>query len=63
MSTLSAGIIISVIYNWKLGLVIMCFIPLVIISTYFQMKILGGQVNKDKKSHEEAAKVSALLNI
>jgi ATP-binding cassette subfamily B (MDR/TAP) protein 1 len=56
-STLSAAIVIALYYNWKLGLVVMVFIPVVIASTYFQMVIISGQINKDKLSNEEASRV------
>ncbi|XP_054157883.1 ATP-dependent translocase ABCB1-like isoform X2 [Oppia nitens] len=58
VSTLGAGVVIALYYSWKLGLVIICFIPLVIISTYFQMKIISGQVTKDKKTREEASRIA-----
>ncbi|CAG2168716.1 unnamed protein product [Oppiella nova] len=62
-STLCAGIIIAMIYNWKLGLVMIGFTPFVIAATYFQMKILSGQVSDDKKSQEEASRVSTTVEL
>ncbi|CAG2103942.1 unnamed protein product [Medioppia subpectinata] len=58
VSTLGAGVVLALYYSWKLGLVIICFIPLVIASTYFQMKIISGQITKDKKSREDASSIA-----
>ncbi|XP_054157886.1 ATP-dependent translocase ABCB1-like [Oppia nitens] len=58
VSTLTAGSFISFYYSWKLGIVISFFIPLVIISTYFQMKIISGQATDDKKTQEEATRIA-----
>lgn len=57
-STLSAAIVIALIYSWKLGLVVISFIPIVIASTYFQMVIISGQISKDKKSTEESSTIA-----
>jgi len=60
-STLSAAVVIALYFSWKLGLVIMTFIPIVIASTYFQMTIISGQISKDKLSNEEASRVWQLF--
>ncbi|CAG2108236.1 unnamed protein product, partial [Medioppia subpectinata] len=57
-STLCAGIIIAMIYSWKLGLVMLGFTPFVIVATYFQMRILSGQVDDDKHDTEEASRIA-----
>ena len=51
------------IYNWKLGLVMIGLTPFVVVPTYFQMKILSGQVSDDKKSQEEASRVSTTVEL
>ncbi|XP_054157975.1 ATP-dependent translocase ABCB1-like isoform X2 [Oppia nitens] len=58
VSTLGIGVVIAMYYSWKLGLVTMCFIPLVIASTYFQIKITSDQLVKDKEAQEESSKIA-----
>jgi hypothetical protein len=44
-------------YNWKLGLVAAAFVPLVLVSTYFQFKIIFGQAIVEKDQIEKSSKV------
>ncbi|CAG2162164.1 unnamed protein product [Oppiella nova] len=57
-ATLGAGVVLALYYSWKLGLVISCFIPLVIMSSFLQLRITGAQVSSDKKSKEEASRIA-----
>lgn len=57
ISILSAGIFISMMYCWKLSLVLLCFVPIIIIAVYFQLKIITGMSIFKRKNTEKAAKV------
>ncbi|XP_054157708.1 ATP-dependent translocase ABCB1-like [Oppia nitens] len=56
--TLGAGSGIALWYSWKLGLVISCFIPLILVATYFQATIIEGQITDDKQTQEEASRIA-----
>ncbi|XP_022253939.1 multidrug resistance protein 1-like, partial [Limulus polyphemus] len=64
-STLVAGLTISFYYNWKLGLVLLCFVPLVLLATYFESRMISGQLLSEKSAGEEATKIAieAIENI
>lgn len=49
---------LALYYEWKLGLVTMCFIPFVLMAMYAQTKILMGQDTVEKKALEKSSKVS-----
>ena len=57
VSILSAGIVISMYYNWKLGLVVLAFVPILIVGVIVQMRVLMGIHTSKKKVTEEASKV------
>ncbi|XP_041662861.1 bile salt export pump [Cheilinus undulatus] len=65
LTNIGASFIIAFYFSWKLTLVILCFLPLIGLSGVFQAKMLTGFANEDKKSMEEAGRVSseALANI
>ncbi|KAH7637104.1 multidrug resistance protein 1-like [Dermatophagoides farinae] len=65
VSILTAGIVISMFYCWKLSLVMLCFVPVILISVYFQMKIIMGMNISKRKVSEEATKIAveAISNI
>ena len=57
LCSLLAGVIIAFIYSWKLTLVILCFVPLLAIGGFLQMKMLTGAAGKNKVALENAGKV------
>lgn len=65
LSTLILGIIISMIYTWKLTLVSLVSVPLVLIGVFFEGRVMGGQGEKEKLAMERTAKVAVevLANI
>ncbi|KAI2799339.1 Pgp-2p [Blomia tropicalis] len=65
VSILSAGIVISMYYNWKLGLVVLAFVPILIVGVIVQMRVLMGIHTSKKKVTEEASKIAveAISNI
>ena len=64
-STLLTGVIMSLCYSWQLGLVISCFIPVLIFAVGIQMRVMRGAQGNKKKVLENAAKIAveALSNI
>nr|QST14979.1 ABCB1-1 protein [Diaphanosoma celebensis] len=64
-ATLIVSIILALYYQWKLGLVTLVFVPLLLVATYMQAKIIMGQNALEKKGLEKSAKVAmeAISNI
>ncbi|CAB1346654.1 unnamed protein product [Coregonus sp. 'balchen'] len=65
LTNIGASFIIAFSFSWKLSLVVICFLPLIGLSGVFQVKMLTGFANEDKKAMEAAGQVSseALANI
>ncbi|XP_053327619.1 bile salt export pump-like [Spea bombifrons] len=65
LTNIGAALIIAFYFNWKLSLVVLCFLPLIGFSGAIQAKMLTGFANQDKKALEDAGKVSseAISNI
>jgi hypothetical protein len=59
INTLVISIGLSIFYQWKLGLSISTFVPLVLVSFYFQTKIVMGQDTIEKSAFEASAKVKS----
>lgn len=57
---LTTALIVAFIYSWNLTLVILAFMPLMIGVGVVQSRLVAGFAKGDKKSMEEAGKVSAL---
>ncbi|KAL7676231.1 hypothetical protein ACOME3_002487 [Neoechinorhynchus agilis] len=55
---LGTGTVVAFVFGWQLCLVIIAFIPVLIISGFVQMKIMGGFDVKDKKLLETAGKIA-----
>nr|XP_042898476.1 ATP-dependent translocase ABCB1 isoform X2 [Parasteatoda tepidariorum] len=58
LSTLIAAIVIGLWYNYKIGIVVLCFIPLVLVATYFESRVISGQMLNEKSGTEFASKVA-----
>ena len=65
VTSLGASFFLAVYYQWKLALVTGVFIPLVLLSTYLQAKIIMGQDALEKEALEQSAKIAveAISNI
>ncbi|XP_038576393.1 bile salt export pump isoform X1 [Micropterus salmoides] len=65
LTSIGASFCIAFYCSWKLTLVIMCFLPLLVLSGLYQAKMLTGFANEDKNAMEAAVQVSseALANI
>ena len=63
--TLLISITTSLVLEWRLGLVGCVFVPLVLVATYAQQRILVGHDNSEKKALQVASKlaVEAISNI
>ena len=57
INTIAISIGLSIYYQWKLGLSISCFVPIVLVSFYMQTRIIMGQDTIEKKAFEASAKV------
>ncbi len=55
--TIVIAIGLAMYYEWKLGLVTACFMPLVLIGIYFQMKVVMGQDSVETQALAASAKV------
>lgn len=64
-STMVASVILALYYEWRLGLTALCFVPLLLVSTYFQAKIIMGQSALERDGLQKSAKVAmeAISNI
>lgn len=60
-----ASIVMSMIFEWKLGLTALAFVPLLLVATYFQAKIIMGQSALERDALQKSAKVAmeAISNI
>ena len=48
----------SIYFQWKLGLAMTTFVPVVLVSFYYQTKIIMGQDTVEKKAFEKSAKAN-----
>jgi len=64
-STMIASIVLSMIFEWKLGLTALSFVPLLLIATYFQAKIIMGQSALERDALQKSASIAmeAISNI
>ncbi|KAG8183767.1 hypothetical protein JTE90_002404 [Oedothorax gibbosus] len=58
LSTLVASIIIGLWFNYKIGIVVLCFIPLVLLATYLESRVISGHMLNEKSGTEQASKVA-----
>ncbi|XP_046633239.1 ATP-dependent translocase ABCB1-like isoform X2 [Daphnia pulicaria] len=65
LTTMIASTVLALYFQWKLGLVALCFVPLLLVSTYFQAKIIMGQSALEREALQKSAKVAmeAISNI
>ncbi|XP_035228451.1 ATP-dependent translocase ABCB1-like isoform X1 [Stegodyphus dumicola] len=58
ISTLIVAITLGMWYNYKIGLVVLSFIPFVLLATYFESRIVSGHMASEKTGFEDASKVA-----
>lgn len=57
LSTLVAAIVIGLWFNYKIGIVVLCFIPLVLLATFLESRVVSGHMLNEKSGTETASKV------
>lgn len=58
IATLTIGLIIGIIYMWKLGLVGLACVPFLMSTGYIRLRIVVLKDQKNKKAHEESAQIA-----
>jgi len=58
VATLGLAMGLALSYEWRLGLVALCFTPLILVSTYFMMRVMHGNAFGTQDSLEKSTKVS-----
>lgn len=58
LTTMIASIVLALYYQWKLGLVALAFVPFLLVSTYFQAKIIMGQSALEREGLQKSSKVA-----
>jgi ATP-binding cassette subfamily B (MDR/TAP) protein 1 len=58
IATMGLGIGLAIYFVWRLGLVIMCFIPVILLAQYFFLRIARGETLNNQKALEKSTKVS-----
>ena len=58
LGSIGVGLVIAIVFSWKLTLVIFVFIPVVMLSGIFRIKVLTGFTVAMKGGFLEAGKVS-----
>jgi ABC-type multidrug transport system fused ATPase/permease subunit len=58
LATIGLGIGFALYYEWRLGLVTLCFTPLILVVQYFAMKSSRGETFTNQQALEKSTKVS-----
>lgn len=58
IATMGLGIGLALFFVWRLGLVTMSFIPVILLSQYFFLRIARGETLNNQKALEKSTKVS-----
>lgn len=58
VSTLCGSVILSLYYEWRLGLTAMCFVPPLILSSYYHNKIILGQSSLERDGLRKSAGIA-----
>ena len=54
LCSLIAGILIAFISTWELALLLLVAFPVITLTNYFQIRLLGSRAREDKKKLEES---------
>jgi ABC-type multidrug transport system fused ATPase/permease subunit len=58
IATMGLGLGFAIYYEWRLGLVTLCFTPIILLSHYFFLRIARGEALSNQKALEKSTKVS-----
>jgi hypothetical protein len=58
LATIGLGIGFALYYEWRLGLVTLCFTPVILVVQYFALKSSRGETFNNQKALEKSTKVS-----
>ncbi|XP_064647521.1 ATP-dependent translocase ABCB1-like isoform X2 [Lineus longissimus] len=58
IANLGTGVVIAFVFGWKLTLVVLCFMPLLAVGGFLQVRLLHGYAKGDKKKMEEGGKIA-----
>ena len=61
IASIGTGVIIGLVYSWKLALFILAFMPFILVAAMLQMRITKGFTSKNNSALEGAGKVKNLL--
>jgi ABC-type bacteriocin/lantibiotic exporter with double-glycine peptidase domain len=62
-ASIGTGIIIGLIYGWKLALFIVAFVPLFLIAGILSMKVIKGFSGKNNEALEHAGQVRCVFSL
>lgn len=57
IATIGLGIGLAMYYEWRLGLVVLCFTPPILLAQYFYLRIARGETLNNQKALERSTKV------
>ena len=60
--TIVLAICAGIYHEWRLGLIGACYVPLLLVSSTFQAKIIASHDNIEKEALASSAKVALLSN-
>ena len=58
IATIALGVGLALYYEWRLGLVTLCFTPFILLAQYFFLTIARGETLNNQKALEKSTKVS-----
>jgi ATP-binding cassette subfamily B (MDR/TAP) protein 1 len=60
VATIGLGVGLALYYDWRLGLVTMCFTPIILLGQYSFLRIARGETLTNQKALEKSTKVSKM---
>ena len=60
IATIFLGVGLALYYEWRLGLVVICFTPPILLAQYFFLRIARGETLNNQKALERSTKVSTV---
>jgi ATP-binding cassette subfamily B (MDR/TAP) protein 1 len=60
IATIGLGVGLALYYEWRLGLVTMCFTPVILVAQVLFLKIVRGESLGNQKALEKSTKVSKI---